>query len=169
MKFLVHELDTNTDEFHNDFHESHGNYVSNDIYAKCVKGLTADDYETMDLDDLVGLSEIFEDHEARSTALRFINHGPFNLRAINLIMGASSIKSTGRSLQDLALVSSKLHELGLGYISEKTYLLDELSQYRLLIKDFMKSICTITMSEQVYKFVDKYLTIHSEIEVEYCY
>lgn len=159
MKFIVVDIDhTNID----DLHVVGDNYLSGQVMATwqqyMLEPSSKFDYSSLKLDDLIGLSECCNDILARNEAINQILYESFGLRAINLIARCSVLKEHGRINQDLALINKKLCELGIGYISEKTYLVDSLAQYRLLVRDYMDLILTIRISRQTWNFINKYLS-----------
>jgi len=166
MKFIIVDIDHTHLE---DLHVSGENYLAGDVMAAWQKYMLDPsakfDFADNKLDDLVGLSECCGDVLARNEAIKQILYGDFGLRAIKLISRSSAISDSGRVNQDLALINKKLCELGIGYISEKTYLVDSLAQYRLLVRDYMDYILTVRMSRQIWNFINKYLLD----SLDFCY
>lgn len=159
MLFIVAKIDTA--QMH-DIHVSGDNYVSEgcmEAWRQSASGSETDfDYKSQTLDDLVGLSECCGDMNARVEAINRIMYGTFGLRAIKLISDATIIQDHGRINTDLAAISQKLSELGIGYISEKTWLIGSHAQYRMLVKEFMDHVLSIRVSEQTWKFMRSVLS-----------
>lgn len=155
MKLIVVDIGH---EHVEDLYVSGENYLSDRVKTDWQNNITNFDYASQVLDDLIGLSECCGDTFAHNEAIKQILYGDFGLRAIKLLSKCSVLSDSGRINQDLALINRKLCELGIGYISEKTYLVDSLAQYRLLIRDYMDHILTIRMSRQIWNFINLYLS-----------
>lgn len=166
MKFYVAEID-NTG---NDFHTFEGAYVSSETMNSynvtvidrmngsvgsvgSINTVAKFDYDSAEIDDLVGLFYAFKDQRAKNAAMNKIMYSQINLRAIRLIMEAKKLCDCDNVLRDLELIKDKLIFLGLGYISEKTYLVSHLSQYRILLREYLDQIHTATITLQTYNFI----------------
>lgn len=148
MRFYIAAIDSSGE----DFLSLGQNYVSTfvaDLYNADLEF----DYNATEIDELVGMYYVFNDNHARGVAIQKILYDGFGLRAIRLIMEAKKLQNDCSMLRDLSCIRRKLISLGLGYISEKTYLLPHLAQYRLLLRDYVNTIHTITLTEQIYNFI----------------
>lgn len=159
MKFYVADIDPSG----NDFYIINGAYISSNVIESYnnvgnvndISNLNNFDYNNVHIDDLVGLYYAFEDTHAFRAALKKIMHTEINLRAICLIMESRRLTIHMGIQHDLDLIRSKLTFLGLDYISEKTYLLSHLAQYRTLIKAYVDQVHTICITKQIHDFITR--------------
>lgn len=148
MKFYVAEIDSTG----NDFHTFNGAYIST-VALEEYNNPDGFNFAAAEIDDLVGLFYAFNDIRAKNAAMNKIMYSQINLRAIRLMMEAKKLRDGNSILRDLELIKDKLIFLGLGYISEKTYLVGHLSQYRMLLREYLDQIHTATITLQIYNFI----------------
>jgi len=166
MRFIVCAIDTESAE---NIYVSGDNYVSYDTYEVYREEEAFEGYESLSIDDLVGLSEVFDDVRARNEAINQILYGSVGLHALRIIANEMPLTEKGHLLADLDAVHSKLHSIGLGYLSaKKTYLIESMGSFRKLLHAHIDIMHTIRMSQQVWTFIEQYLGSYTKfVEPEF--